>query len=76
MELSNAESRINILENDFAMKMHTLENKITELQNNLSEVNFELEGVRNDKFFLQRLCADLKMSLQGTSSQNKVSLIL
>lgn len=55
------------------MKKHTLEETVTDLRNNLEEIQVELESVRNDKFFLQRLCADLKMSLQGTINQNKVS---
>lgn len=73
LELSNADNKITVLENEHATKTHTLETTITELQNSLAEVQMELEGVRNDKFFLQRLCADLKMSLQGTINQNKVS---
>lgn len=45
---------------------------VDELQINLAELQNELDAVRNDKFFLQRLSADLKMSLQGTLNQNKV----
>lgn len=71
--MSTLRNQYSLLQNQLQTDQQNHDKNIEDMQINLSELQDELDTMRNDKFFLQRLCADLKMSLQGTVTQNKVS---
>lgn len=74
LELLNVQNTVTLLQSQAVTKDNNHQKTVDELRTNLTEIQSELESVQNDKFFLQRLCADLKMSLQGTLNQNKVNV--
>lgn len=47
---------------------------IEELKYHLKEAQVELSVINRDKFFIQRLCSDLKVALKSYISQNQVSI--
>lgn len=71
--MSSLQSQYSLLQNQLQNNQQSHDKNVEDMQINLSELQDELDTMRNDKFFLQRLCADLKMSLQGTVNQNKVN---
>lgn len=47
---------------------------IDEFKYHLKEAHAELSAINGDKFFIQRLCNDLKVALKSYVSQNQVSV--
>ncbi|KAG5874794.1 hypothetical protein JTB14_012430 [Gonioctena quinquepunctata] len=45
---------------------------ISELKNHINDMQIEIQKANSEKFFLQRMCNDLKISLKSQSNYNKV----
>lgn len=48
---------------------------IEEIKKRLQEAHRDLASVNNEKFFIQRLCNDLKVALKSYANQNQVKII-
>lgn len=54
-------------------KQNHMQSFITKLQSEIHDLQSDLLSARSDKYFLQRLCNDLKIALQTCVSQSKVN---
>ncbi|RZC40153.1 leucine-rich repeat-containing protein, partial [Asbolus verrucosus] len=71
-ELKELQARKEQLESNWSRKDNDMQNIVTALKTQLHLFKNEMDTIRNDKFFLQRLCNDLKIALKAHVNHNKV----